>query len=77
LQDCYSCNSRFTVMIKTTRLNPLQHVDGPKFCDIVQVKHAYDQLKMGASSAPTASSAESDEGEEPVDDDTPIVVPKP
>ncbi len=78
LRDCYSCNSRFTVMSKLKALNVPNQADGPKFCDIAQVKHAYDQLRIRVGTAPqSAISAGDDAGEEPIDDDSPIVVLQP
>jgi hypothetical protein len=77
LLDCYSCNSKFTAMSKFKGLNIPNEVEGPKFCDVVQVKHAYEELRVRVRAAPRLSSTlPIDEGEEPVDDDTPIVVPK-
>jgi hypothetical protein len=52
-------------------------MDRPSACDVAQVKLAYQtlaaQLKRVGQTPPLAV----DEGEEPVDDDTPVVIRKP
>jgi hypothetical protein len=75
LLDCYSCKTKATVMNQFGPVNVASHVPGPTKCDVVQVKAAYKQLTLQTSRTPEKIVA--DEGEEPVDDDTPIVVPKP
>jgi hypothetical protein len=47
---------------------------GPTPCDVAQVRKAYEALALRP--APVAVVPE-DEGEEPVPDDTPLVVPEP
>ncbi len=46
----------------------------PTACDIAQVREAYKELKVRVRPSPPNRI---DEGEEPVDDDTPIIIPKP
>jgi hypothetical protein len=48
----------------------------PTPCDIAQVRQAYQELKVRIRPSPSSRNR-IDEGEEPVDDDTPIVIPKP
>jgi hypothetical protein len=53
-------------------------MEGPTSCDIAQVKEAYKELKVVVrASPPDRKSMPEDEGEEPADDDTPVVVPTP
>lgn len=60
-------------------------IEGPTPCDQAQVKEAYQELKAMVRPSPTiallgsASSAALyvDEGEEPEEDDTPVVIPEP
>lgn len=76
LLDCYSCKKRSTVMVQFKDANVPNGMDGPSLCDVVQVKTFYHalvaELRRTARSKPVV-----DEGEEPSEDDTPIVVPKP
>lgn len=76
LRDCYSCKKKSTVMNQFGRVNTANEVPGPTTCDVAQVKSTYQQLVLQASRTSQPKKLE-DEGEEPVDDDTPIVVPKP
>src|ERR1043166_360184 len=76
LLDCYSCKTRATVMNQFGPVNSPNNLPGPTACDVAQVKLAYKQLTLQTSRTAPAKTLP-DEGEEPVDDDTPIVVPKP
>jgi hypothetical protein len=76
LLDCYTCKSKSTVMNQFKVVNKPKEIDGPTRCDIAQVKQAYQELKVRIRPSP-ANRNLIDEGEEPVDDDTPIVIPKP
>lgn len=77
LFDCYSCKARTTVMSQFGPVNVANEIPGPTICDLAQVKLAYQQLALQPSRTPISKNTSGDEGEEPVDDDTPIVVPKP
>jgi hypothetical protein len=77
LRDCYSCKSKSTVMNQFGPVNVANDVPGPTICDVVQVKSTYKQLALQASRTPQPKKLTTDEGEEPVDDDTPVIVPKP
>ena len=55
----------------------LRKLAAPTGCDIRQVQAAYKQLKLNTNHAPLAKKIGKEEGEEPVHDDTPIVVPNP
>jgi hypothetical protein len=78
LLDCYTCKRKSTLMNQLKALNVPNDMKGPTACDIAQVRFAYDELKVRVRPSPRHISAlGEDEGEEPVDDDTPIVVPKP
>lgn len=81
LRDCFSCHGRSTVMNLIRTSNAL---NGPTSCDVAQVRRVYDYLRMHATDKTkrqplrqVAQIVPVDEGEEPVDDDTPIVVKKP
>lgn len=75
LLDCYSCKTKTTVMNQFGPTNVANEMPGPTACDVAQVKLSYKLLTLSTSRTTLASKI--DEGEEPVDDDTPIVVPKP
>ena len=75
LLDCYNCKSKSTVMVKLKTLDTPNDMVGPTDCDIAQVKAAYKQLATRVRPSPLKQQI--DEGEEPIDDDTPIVVSKP
>jgi hypothetical protein len=63
-------------MIKFKDVNVSNEMDGPTGCDLAQVKAVYEylnELKPRRSAKPPIV----DEGEEPVEDDTPVVIPKP
>ena len=70
LLDCYSCKQKSSVMVQFKNVNISNEMVGPTPCDVAQVRAAYQkQIALTRKVV--------DEGEEPVDDDTPIVVPKP
>ena len=78
LLDCYSCESKSTLMTQFKAMNVPKEIDAPTPCDIAQVKEAYQELKLRVRRSPSKGrSIFEDEGEEPIDDDTPIVIPKP
>lgn len=70
LLDCYSCKQKSSVMIQFRKVNVSNDMDGPTPCDVARVKAVY-QKQIAVIRKVV------DEGEEPVDDDTPIVVPRP
>jgi hypothetical protein len=73
LFDCFACHKRSTVMSFIRKSDGL---DGPTPCDVAQIKGAYEELKRHVRPAPVvARMIIPDEGEEPVEDDTPIVIP--
>jgi len=63
-------------MIQFKSVNVSNGMDRPSTCDVAQVKLAYQtiaaQLKRVTQPMPLV-----DEGEEPIDDDTPVVIRKP
>jgi predicted Zn-dependent protease len=75
LLDCYSCKQKSTVMNQFKVINKADDMGGPTQCDIAQVKEAYRELKIHVR--PSPANRDFDDGEEPVDDDTPIVIPHP
>lgn len=75
LLDCYDCKDHSTVMNKLKRMNASNDMEGPAFCDIAQVREAYKQLRIRVGPAPAGTNAPVDDGEEPVEDDSPVVVP--
>lgn len=75
LLDCYNCKAKSTLMSKFERINAANNLSQPTPCDIAQVKRAYAELRVRVR--PSPRNLTEDEGEEPEDDDTPIVVPKP
>ena len=76
LLDCYGCKAKSTVMNQFKTMNSPNEMDTPTPCDIQQVKASYAALARHVGPAPTKSEIVN-EGEEPVDDDTPIVMKKP
>jgi hypothetical protein len=76
LLDCYTCQQKSTVMNQFKTVNVSSNMEGPTACDLAQVQAAYRELKIHPRPSPPALIA-SDEGEEPVDDDTPVVTRKP
>jgi len=74
LLDCYSCKHESTAMWKLSSSG----IKAPTECDMEQIKEAYRQLKLFVRPAPgTETQTTVDEGEEPLEDDTPIVESKP
>jgi hypothetical protein len=76
LTDCYSCKQKSTVMNQFKALNVPNEMEGPTACDVALVKAAYKELAVRVRPSPQSDEA-IDEGEEPIDDDTPIVIRKP
>ena len=80
LPDCFSCKGHNTVM---SLIRTSDGLDGPMLCDVAQVRRVYDHVRIRAAELkkhkPPVRLAKItvDEGEEPVDDDTPIVLKKP
>ncbi len=77
LLDCYSCKPNSSVMIQFKEVNVPNEMAGPSSCDVAQVRNVYQAVALQLKRAPKQKPVIVDEGEEPVDDDTPIVVPKP
>lgn len=76
LLDCYTCKEKTTVMSQFRAMNVSNEMEGPSFCDVAQVRAAYQELTIRVGPSP-ANTGSSDEGEEPIDDDTPVVIRKP
>ena len=76
LLDCYSCKHGSTVMTQFKSLNQPNEIEGPTTCDIAQVNAAYKELAVRFQPSPKKKVVV-DEGEEPVDDDNPVIVLKP
>jgi ubiquitin C-terminal hydrolase len=74
LLDCYTCKRKSTVMNQFKALNVSNDMETPTLCDVAQVRQAYKDLKV-RNSALVRKLIPEDEGEEPVEDDTPVVVP--
>jgi hypothetical protein len=74
LLDCYTCKRKSTVMNQFDAVNVSNDMETPTSCDIAQVRQAYKDLKV-RNSALVKRPIPEDEGEEPVEDDTPIVEP--
>lgn len=74
LLDCYDCKAKSTAMLKLQTLQTPNGVEGPTDCDVQQVRAAYKELSVRVRRAPAALE---DEGEEPIEDDTPVVIKKP
>ena len=73
LLDCLSCRGNSTVM------NALNETIGrrtPSSCDVAQVRSAYDKFNHHAR-VRELKRLPVDEGEEPVEDDTPIIIGRP
>src|ERR1700752_60454 len=77
LLDCYSCKPKSTVMLQFKSVNVPNDMDQPSNCDVAQVKISYQSVVAELRRAPQIKPNVVDEGEEPVDDDTPIVIRKP
>ena len=76
LLDFYFCKDRTTVMNKLKRMNSSNDMEGPTLCDIAQVRDAYKELRIRVGLAPLEMNGPAEVGEEPVEHDTPMVVPK-
>ena len=76
LLDCYTCKKKSTVMNQFRATNVPNDMSAPTSCDVAQVREAYKELKVRVRPSPPDRDL-MDEGEEPVDDDTPVIVPKP
>jgi hypothetical protein len=76
LLDCYRCKSNSTVMTRFKKFNEPNNMVGPTACDIAQVNAAYKELVVRIRPAPPKVEIV-DEGEEPVDDNTPLTPRKP
>jgi hypothetical protein len=76
LLDCYTCKKKSTLMNQFKAMNVPNDMATPTPCDIAQVREAYKELKVRIRPSPPNRDL-IDEGEEPVDDDTPIVIPSP
>ena len=73
LLDCFACHKDSTIM---SFIRKSKGLDGPTACDMAQIKAAYQELKLRVRPAPVlARIIIPDEGEEPVEDDTPVVIP--
>ena len=77
LLDCYSCKARSTAMLQFQDVNVSNEMNGPSTCDLAQVKAVYQALATHVRNAPRPKALIEDEGEEPVEDDTRVVIPKP
>jgi len=77
LLDCYSCRQGSTVMIQFNRVNVANEMNGPSDCDVAQVRRVYETVAVRLKRAPHATTLAIDEGEEPVEDDTPVIMPRP
>ncbi|MEN3330281.1 MAG: hypothetical protein V7638_5088 [Acidobacteriota bacterium] len=77
LLDCYSCKESSTVMIQFKDVNVSNQMDGPSGCDVAQVKAVYQEVAVALRRTLPRKPIVIDEGEEPVEDDTPVVIPKP
>ena len=77
LLDCYSCRQGSTVMIQFKGVSVANEMNGPSGCDVAQVKRVYETVAARLKRAPRPKALVNDEGEEPVEDDTPVTVPKP
>ena len=73
LLDCYGCKVGTTVMNKLNRLNDPNDMEGPTLCDVAQVRNAYNELRIRVGPSPVLTNIEVDDGEEPIEDDTPLV----
>ena len=75
LLDCPKCHSGSTAMGLLKGADESNGIDGPTACDKSAVLAAYQELKLHVARAPLSSwtSEAADVGEEPEEDDTPIV----
>jgi len=73
LLDCFTCIKKSTIMNQFKAINEPNNMAAPTSCDIAQVREAYKELRIRVRPSPTFI----DQGEEPEDDDTPIIIPNP
>ena len=73
LLDCFTCKKKSTIMNQFKVINEPNNMPAPTSCDIAQVREAYKELRIRVRPSPTFI----DQGEEPEDDDTPIIIPNP
>ncbi len=76
LLDCYDCAKNATVMSQFKTLNGANGMAAPTKCDVAQIRDGYRSFKQPFLTGKRAASVE-DEGEDPIDDDTPIVLGRP
>lgn len=74
LMDCYTCQDKTTVM---NAVNASRGRMTPSECDVGQVRQAYQRLAQHIHQLEEQAKLLMDEGEEPVEDDTPIIIEKP
>ena len=77
LLDCYSCKAGSTAMLQFKAVNVSNEMDGPSACDVIQVRAVFKAVATQLTKTPRAKPVNEDEGEEPVDDNTPVVIRKP
>jgi hypothetical protein len=76
LMDCYGCAGRTTAMGLMKSATETNGVDGPTACDTLAVQLAYREFSARIKTEAAITKTEkTDEGEEPVADDTPIIKP--
>lgn len=75
LLDCYKCRGGSTAMGLMKSARESNGIEGPTACDRTAVLSAYEKLSLHVAASPAAlQSVEAlDQGEEPEEDDTPIV----
>ena len=74
LLDCYTCGDRSTIM---NAVNSSKGRSAPSDCDMHQIKNAYRDNRQQLAALRKQSQQTIDEGEEPIEDDTPIVIGQP
>lgn len=75
LLDCFSCKDGSTIMNQLKVMNVSNGMEGPTACDVAQIKQTYAKSSTRVAAKPAKRPV--DPGEEPEDDDTPIVIPNP
>jgi hypothetical protein len=75
LLDCYHCRGGSTAMGLLKSADESNGIEGPTTCDKTAVLSAYEKLSLHVAASPAAlQSVEAmDQGEEPEEDDTPII----
>jgi hypothetical protein len=77
LLDCYNCAEGSTVMNNLKGMNIGNGMTGPTDCDVAAVKKVYLTVRTRASDLAAKIVVQpEDEGEMPVEDDTPIIDPQ-